>query len=250
MFLPSVHVEEDPALLHQLIRDNPLGIITTALPSNHHPFILSSHIPWVLDVDPHEPHLARLRGHLARQNPQSQVLMQAAAHSGATIHQELLVLFTAAPQHYVTPHFYVETKPLTGKVVPTWNYAAVEAYGKATVYFDSHSDQTSRFLNRQMHDLSQHAETYIMGYTGRGDRPDPWKVTDAPERYIEVMKKSVIGIEIVIHRLQGKFKMSQEKGKADSAGIVHGFLALDSDMGRAMASLVKERSHAEAAATP
>ncbi|PHH63957.1 hypothetical protein CDD81_5176 [Ophiocordyceps australis] len=248
MFLPSVHVEEDPAVLQQLIHDNPLGIITTALPSDQHPFILSSHIPWVLDVDPDEPHLGRLRGHIARQNPQSQVLMKTAAHSGATLDQELLVLFTAAPQHYVTPKFYVETKPLTGKVVPTWNYAAVEAYGKATVYFDSHSDQTSHFLNRQMHDLSQHAETSIMDYTGRGDRPGPWKVTDAPERYIEIMKKNIIGIEIAIQRLQGKFKMSQEKGKGDSAGIVQGFQRLDSDMGRAMASLVKERSHVEATA--
>jgi transcriptional regulator len=67
---------------------------------------------------------------------------------------------------------------------------------------------TSAFLSEQIDNLSHHTETSVMDYTGRGDRPDPWKVSDAPERYIELMKKNIIGIEIAIDRLEGKFKMS------------------------------------------
>ncbi|WP_254554525.1 FMN-binding negative transcriptional regulator, partial [Salmonella enterica] len=82
------------------------------------------------------------------------------------------------------PKFYTETKPTTAKVVPTWNYAAVQAYGRARIFYESKTPETQNFLGKQIDDLSRHGETAIMGYTGKGDRPGPWKVTDAPERYI------------------------------------------------------------------
>ncbi|UNI14297.1 hypothetical protein JDV02_000941 [Purpureocillium takamizusanense] len=254
MFFAAPHEEKDIPVLQRLIHEYPLGVITTAIPSEKHPLILSSHIPWVLDVDVESNGngLGRLRGHIARQNPQSKVMMEVAGPSngngGYELEQEVLVLFTAAPHHYVTPKWYIETKPVTAKVVPTWNYAAVQAYGKATIYFDTAAEETSRFLGRQMHDLSEHTERSIMDYTGKDDRPGPWKVTDAPERYIEIMKKNVIGIEIVIDRLQGKFKMSQEMRVGDRMGVVEGFARLNSEVGNTMANIVKERSDLKEAA--
>lgn len=149
MFFPAAHVETRIPVLRQLIRDYPLGVLTTAIPSDEHPLILSSHVPWVLDVadEASETQLGRLRGHLARQNPQAKVLASAAACAGSTtLEHEVLVLFTAVPHHYVTPRFYAETKPATAKVVPTWNYAAVQAYGRAIVYLDAQADDTARFL--------------------------------------------------------------------------------------------------------
>ncbi|RMJ09715.1 hypothetical protein CDV36_010639 [Fusarium kuroshium] len=245
MIIPSVHAETRIPVLRQLIRGNALGVLTTAITSETHPQIQSSHIPFILDVEDEESEteLGVLRGHMARQNPQAKAMIEALAESTTNVlSQEVLVLFTAAPHHYVTPKFYTETKPTTAKVVPTWNYAAVQAYGQITVYHDSKCDIASGFLSKQIDDLSQHTEKSIMDYTGKGDRPGPWKVTDAPDRYIELMKKNIIGIEIRLHRLEGKFKMSQEMRKGDREGVVAGFQRMDLDVGRCLAGMVQERS--------
>ncbi|TKA29667.1 Uncharacterized protein B0A49_13826, partial [Cryomyces minteri] len=142
--------------------------------------------------------------------------------------------------------FYTETKPANGKVVPTWNYAAAQAYGQARIYFDFSSEETTSFLSKQISDLSQYAEESVMGYTGTSTKPSPWKVSDAPPRFIQLLQKNIIGIEIVIDRLEGKFKMSQEMGQGDREGVVNGFQALDSDVGRQMADVVSERGRLKA----
>ncbi|KAI0104103.1 transcriptional regulator PAI 2-type [Nemania sp. FL0031] len=122
MYLRGVHAESSIRVLRQLVRDHPLGVLTTAIRSKLAPFILSSHIPFLLDVEDEnsEEELGVLRGHIARQNPQSKVLIEAAQASSAStpnvLEEEVLVLFTAPAQHYVTPKFYKETKPTTGKV--------------------------------------------------------------------------------------------------------------------------------------
>ncbi|KAK2025193.1 negative transcriptional regulator [Colletotrichum zoysiae] len=248
MYIRADHAENSIPALRQLIKDYPLGVLTTAIHSTSQPFIQSSHIPWVLDVqdESSDTELGILRGHLARANPQSKTIIESLSAdnrtgTGNVLDQEVLVLFTAPTHHYVTPKFYTETKPTTGKVVPTWNYAAVQAYGRAKIYCDAKSEETSAFLTRQIRDLSQHGENSVMGYTGKDGRPGPWEVADAPERYIELMKMAIIGIEITIDRLQGKFKMSQESGEGDRDGIVQGFKALGSEVGSKMADLVKER---------
>lgn len=247
MYLRAVHAETSIATLRQLIRSNPLGVLTTAIPSKRYPFILSSHIPWVLDVEDetNETEPGTLRGHLARANPQSKTMidnLEAESKSnGSFLEEEVLVLFTTTAHHYITPKFYTETKPDTGKVVPTWNYAAAQAYGKARIYFDSKSPDTGAFLSQQIHDLTQHAETSIMGYDGKESRAGAWKVADAPEKYIELLQKAIIGIEIKLDRLEGKFKMSQESTHGDREGVVKGFDALGSEVGEKMAELVKER---------
>ncbi|KAL2002787.1 hypothetical protein VTN02DRAFT_5946 [Thermoascus thermophilus] len=259
MYLRSVHAESSIPQLLQFIRDNPLGILTTAIRSSTYPLLQSSHIPWVLDVpesdNPDEPVKARLRGHMARQNPQSKAIVESLAAREASssrppsqLEEDVLVLFNGPHHHYVTPKFYTETKPSTGKVVPTWNYSAVQVYGKATIYHDSSSPETSEFLDRQIHDLSQHCETAVMGYTGEEGRLAPWKVSDAPERYIEIMKKNVIGIEIAIEQIGGKYKMSQEMGKGDREGVIQGFNNLGTDVGAGIARTVKERGDLKDAA--
>ncbi|KAK7747209.1 hypothetical protein SLS62_009151 [Diatrype stigma] len=206
------------------------------------------HIPFVLDVqdESSETELGVLRCHIARQNPQAKAIIdaletQAQGGNSGCLEQEVLVLFTSPVQHYVTPKFYTETKPDTGKVVPTWNYAAAQAYGRAKVYYDSRSDDTKAFLSKQVDDLSQYAETSVMGYTGVGGKPSPWKVSDAPESYVELLRKNIIGIEIAIDRLEGKFKMSQEMSQGDREGVIQGFGNLQNEVGTRMAELVKER---------
>jgi transcriptional regulator len=253
MYLRAAHVETSIPALRQLIRDYPLGILTTAIPSKTYPLIQSSHIPFLLDVsdEESETELGVLRGHMARMNPQSKAMMDSLAESGDAhvLEQEVMVLFTSPVQHYVTPKFYVETKPATGKMVPTWNYAAVQAYGRARIYHDSKAEETGAFLSQAIDDLSRYSETEIMGYTGEDGRLKPWEVSEAPESYLGLMKKNIIGIEIEIDRLQGKFKMSQELKEGDRQGTVEGFKALGTEVGAKMADLVQERGRKKESST-
>ena len=100
--------------------------------------------------------------------------------------------------------------------MPTWNYAAAQVYGTATFYLDSKSSETDAFLAKQVSDLSEHAEGSLMGYA------KTWKVTDAPEKFIELLRKSSIGMEVEVTRLERKFKMSQELAEGDREGVVKG----------------------------
>jgi len=248
MYLRATHAEFEIPALRRFIRENPLGILITALPSTNYPTLQCTHIPWVLDVadEDSKTELGTLRGHLAKQNPHSKAMTEAVQRGSQTssngvLEAEVSVVFTGPVHSYVTPKFYVETKPDTGKVVPTWNYSAVQAYGRATVFFDSRSDATGTFLGKQIADLTSHAEGTVMNYTGIGGRPAPWQVSDAPSSYIDILKKSIIGIEITIDRLEGKYKMTQEMSSGDREGVIEGFEALGTDDGLLMAKTVSER---------
>jgi len=254
MYLRADHAEHHVPALRQFIQNNPLGILTTAIPSPNHPLLQCSHIPWVLDVDDpsSETELGHLRGHMARANPHSKAMMEALSdtptgaktqnlEAGPKSHMQLqgevMILFNGPAHHYVTPKFYVATKPATGKVVPTWNYSAVQVYGTATVYFSPSNPATDAFLMKQLADLSQLAEVGIMDYSER-----PWSVAEAPERYLELKRKGIMGIEVRVERLEGKFKMSQDLGDGDRKGVVDGFEALGSEVGRIMSQTIKERA--------
>jgi transcriptional regulator len=257
MYLRAVHTETSIPVLRQLILNHPLGVLTTAIPhaSKRYPTILSSHLPWVLDVQDatSETELGVLRGHLARANPQTKSMIEhlesRGLSNGSVLEEEVLVLFTAPAHHYVTTKFYTETKPQTGKVVPTWNYAAAQVYGKARIWYDSKAPESNAFLSKQLRDLSQHAETSIMGFDGQEQRPKAWKVEDAPESYVAIMQKGIVGIEIEIERLEGKFKMSQELGAGDREGVIKGFEALGSDIGAEIAETVRRRGESKDAAS-
>ncbi|KAF2872350.1 transcriptional regulator PAI 2-type [Massariosphaeria phaeospora] len=248
MYLRAVHAEQNTATLQQFVRANPLGIFTTAIDSNAFPFLQSSHIPFVLDVDESldQTHLGVLRGHIARANPQAKALIEHlksasgrggdSANDSRILSRDVMVLFNGPAHHYVTPKFYRETKPATGKVVPTWNYSAVQVYGRATIFHDTKAAATTAYLDKQIRDLSLQCEVDIMGHSEK-----PWQVDDAPASYTELLKKAIIGVQIEIKDIGGKYKMSQEMPAGDREGVVEGFEALESDFGTEMAKIVKEK---------
>jgi transcriptional regulator len=243
MYLRPVHTDLHLPTLYKFIRANPLGIFTTAIQSPNHHTIQSSHIPWVLDAqDGESTSNAKLRGHMARANPQAKVLIEAATKSSSrTLQEDVMVLFNGAVHHYVTPKFYVETKPSTGKVVPTWDYSAVQVYGSLTVFFDTASPEMDAYLTKQINDLSKQSEEEIFGYTGQDGAAKAWTVNEAPENYLSLSKKAIIGIEIEITSIAGKFKMSQELAKGDREGVIKGFQALGTEEGDAIAETVRQR---------
>ncbi|KAJ4267024.1 hypothetical protein NW762_003122 [Fusarium torreyae] len=119
--------------------------------------------------------------------------------------------------------------------------AAVQVYGKAKVYVDSKSAETSEYLASQINAVTHHVETNIMGFGGKGGNPEQWKVSDATDRYIEHMKKAIIDVKIKIEHFEGKFKMSQEETRGDSGGVIAGFRELGTEMRQRVADLVEER---------
>ena len=179
MYIPEAFREERPEVLHEFIRRHPLGalICTTAegLTANHIPMILAA------DADGN----TLLHGHVARANP---VWKSLAADA------PVLVIFGGA-DHYITPSWY-PAKQEHGKVVPTWNYSVVHAHG--TIRFADNKEQTRQYVS----DLTDTRET---------DRADRWRVTDAPTEYVDKMLSAIVGFEINVKRLIGKFKASQHR---------------------------------------
>lgn len=195
MYNPSTFREDRVEVMHELIRAHPLALLVTHGGSG----LAASSIPFL--VYPDEGENGTLRAHVARANPHWTEL------SGAT---ECLVVFQGVGG-YVTPSWYA-SKATTHKVVPTWNYATVHAWGRPTVVDDA------GWLARQLADLTSFQERR---------RPRPWAITDAPGDYIAAQMKAIIGIEIPIARLEGKWKMSQNRDDADRAGVIQGMRADD-----------------------
>lgn len=244
MYLRGVHAESDIRVLRRFIRENPLGILISSLPSPNFSTLQFSHIPWLIDVgDEESDELGTLLGHMSRLNPHAQALSEASkitGESNGALEHDVAVVFTLPIQEYVPPKFFVETKPSTGKCVPTWNYAAVQVYGKATILWDSKNPATGGYLQEQITALTKHAEENIMHFTG-GDAPAAWEVSEAPKSYVDLLKRRIMGIKIKIERLEGKFKMTQEMGNADRQGVVEGYDGLGTEKGYQMARLVEER---------
>jgi transcriptional regulator len=230
MYLREVHAEKSIPALQAFIQQNPLGIFTTALASPNFPLLQCTHIPWVYDIDVDNGSLGELRGHLARNNPHAKALLEAIkASDSSELQDEVMILFNAPHHSYVTPQFYVQSKPADGKVVPTWNYAAAQVYGRATIY-----STDSEFILKQVNDLTDQEEA-------REGKSEVWKVADAPEKYIQILSKAIIGIKIDVTRLEGKYKMSQESSREDRQGVIDGFEARQTELGRAIAKTVRER---------
>jgi len=196
--------------------------------------------------------LGVLRGHIARANPQCKVIIEPSSHlpsasdtdgdtpdSGPSeLKDEVLILFQSPAHSYVSPRYYRSTKPSTGKVVPTWNYSAVQVYGKCHIYNTGPS--VSPFLQKQVEDLTNFNEPL----SGGG-----WKVSDAPSGYLEIMRRGIVGIEVEITRIEGRYKMSQEKDQGDWEGVLEGFKAMGTELGDEMARrVVEERRKRDAKA--
>jgi transcriptional regulator len=204
MYRPAAFREDDIAPISALIRDHPLGVLITSgaagVRANLLPFLL------VRDGQGHV-----LKAHLARANDQAADLAQGG---------EAVVMFLG-PSAYVSPSWYA-TKAESGRVVPTWNYAAVEARGTPRIVDDP------LWLRAQIEDLTHSQE---------GGRPQPWAVGDAPDDYIDAMIRAVVGVEIALHALEGKWKVSQNQPDANRLGVIDGLSGENG--GSAMADLVE-----------
>jgi transcriptional regulator len=207
MYLPAPFTETRLPVLHRLIRESPLG--TWIVVSDGEP--VANPVPFLLD--PARGDLGTLSCHVARQNP------IVGAGPGPL---RSLVCFQG-PQAYVTPTWY-PGKARDGRVVPTWNYVVVQARGDA-VFIDD-PDWLRRHVTR-LTDLHEAQE----------DRP--WAVGDAPADYIERMIAGVVGIEIRIDGLAGKWKLSQNRNAADRRGVLDGLSARGDDAARSMCRVIE-----------
>ena len=208
MYEPPLHREDDLSRQHALIRARPLGLLISLGSQG----LVANAIPFL--IDPAASKLGTLRGHVARANGQWRDL----AHA-----PEALVVFQG-DEHYVSPSWYA-TKQETGKVVPTWNYVMVQARGVARVIEDD------TWLSRQI-------EALTSGQEARFDKP--WAVSDAPPDFIALQRRAIVGIEIEIVDIRGKWKTSQNRNAADRAGVISGLDALGDEDARAMAGIVRE----------
>lgn len=183
MYVPSHFEEQRVEVLHEFINANPFG----ALISHNADGLDANHLPFELDSNAGEYGI--LRAHVARSNP----LWQAVAQGN-----EVLVIFRSEDA-YVSPSWY-PSKHETHKLVPTWNYRVVHAHGRISIHDD---------------------EKYVRGVVARLTRKFeagetvPWKMGDAPPDYINTMLQAIVGIEIDITRLVGKFKLSQNREERD-----------------------------------
>jgi transcriptional regulator len=208
MYTPSHFEETRPDVLHALVREHPFGLLIT----QHGARIEANGLPFLLDGD-RGAH-GTLRAHVARTNP---VWREARADVYS------LIVFQG-PQTYVSPAWYA-TKAETGKVVPTWNYVIVEARGRLQVRDDP------AWVRRLIGELTDRHES---------KRAAPWKVDDAPADFVATMVRAIVGIEIELVSLSGKWKVSQNRPAADREGVVRGLSALADDVSRAMAQQVRE----------
>jgi transcriptional regulator len=206
MYLPPAFREDRIEVMQALMRASPLATLVTGGATA----LTASLLPVLIDAS--APGAGVLRAHMARANGQL-----AALATGA----EALVIFQG-PQAYVTPSWY-PSKAEHGKVVPTWNYATVHAWGTPRLIEDP------EWLRAQVDALTRAQEE---------ERTAPWSLEDAPRNFIDAQLRGIVGIEIPIARIEGKWKVSQNRPQADQQGVVDGLRA---ERASAMAALVAER---------
>jgi len=211
MYIPEAFRETRIEVMHGLMRSHPLAMLITGGAGG----LNASPVPFLIyDI---EGEYGTLRAHVARANPHWRELRSMS---------ECLVVFQGE-QGYITPSWY-PTKQATHKVVPTWNYATVHAWGKPHIVEDG------VWLRRLLEDLTHVQES---------KRALPWNMNDAPSDFIDAQMKAIIGIEIPIGRIEGKWKMSQNRPAVDQAGVVEGLRsANDAHRNAIMAETVAECS--------
>ena len=206
MYVPPAFKDDDTTSLRAMIRQSRLANLITTTASG----LMATPLPLLLDDSVGEHGL--LLGHMAKANPQWSSPPLA----------EALVIFMG-PDAYVSPSFY-RTKAETGKVVPTWNYVTVHAYGSVEFF-----DDPARLLKAVNRLTDRH----------EGNRTAPWKVSDAPEPYVQSQLRGIVGVEITITRLEGKRKLSQNRNAADREGVIEGLGESPSEAEQAIAALMK-----------
>jgi transcriptional regulator len=210
MYIPPSNTEQDIPTLFEFIEAHPLGALVTASKAGD---LVATHLPLLVHRD--RGPFGTLEGHIARANAQ---------HRQIDGSKEALVIF-AGPDAYVTPTWYA-AKQEHGRVVPTWNYVAVHVYGTLRVTDDP------VVLERHLRSLTARHES------GRGQ---PWSVSDAPADYVAQQIKAIVGVELAITRLEGKWKMSQNRSSADIDGVVRGLRASENPKDNEVAEIVQSR---------
>jgi transcriptional regulator len=209
MYRPAHFQENDPATLAEFVDSHPLAVLVAAPPTG----LVANHIPLLRSQEPDGRTL--LRGHVARANDFWKI---------TPAESPVLAVFGGL-ERYISPAWY-PTKAETGEVVPTWNYLVVQAHGRITF------TQDATWLRTLVDALTDRHE---------GSRPMPWKVADAPSEYLDRMLRMIVGFEIVVERLEGKFKASQNRTERERAGVTAGLLA-DGDSEDVAAQIVRSKS--------
>jgi len=210
MYIPSSFAERDWPTLFAFMEAHPLATMVTSSSTG----LFATHLPLLVDRDSGPK--GTLFGHIARANPHSRYV----AEQGT----QALVIFTG-PDAYITPEWY-RTKQETGRVVPTWNYIAVHAYGSLRLRDDP------SFLRPHLEALTRRHEA---------SRPEPWHVSDAPADYIDQQLKAIVGVQLEIDRLEGKWKMSQNRAASDIDGVIRGLSKSEVAEDQVVAAIVRER---------
>jgi transcriptional regulator len=209
MYVPKHFDEPRVDVLHDLIRERSLATLVSLSSTG----LNANHIPLLLQEEPSP--FGTLRGHVARSN---------SVWNDFNSEVEVLAIFHG-PDAYITPSWY-PTKKDTGKVVPTWNYAVAHAYGTMRVIDDP------AWLRTLLEALTDHNEKKFS---------KPWQVADAPLEYTSKLIESIVGIEIEITKLTGKWKVSQNQPPQNQAGVISGLEASDQPDAPSMANLVNLR---------
>ncbi|RCS31038.1 FMN-binding negative transcriptional regulator [Rhodanobacter denitrificans] len=206
MYTPKHFAETRLEILHGLIRAYPFATVVTRTANG----LVANHLPFELVG-------GVVHGHVARGNELAQL-------DGA----EVLLVFRG-PDGYISPNWY-PSKHETGREVPTWNYAVVHVHGRLRVIDDA------AWLRRLLETLTDHHEA---------GQPQPWKITDAPDDHIEKSLRAIVGLEVAIERIEGKFKLSQNHPARNRAGVIAGLRKRDGDGDAELAALMSIQQESE-----
>jgi transcriptional regulator len=216
VYIPNANSEDRPEVLRQMMAAHPLAAVVTLTASG----LVASHIPlgWEPDAsglvwEPDASGLGVLKGHVSRANTQWKDLAEGV---------DALAIF-AGPQHYISAGWY-PGKQGDGKEVPTWNYVVVHAYGPLRIVHDAD------WLLAHLQSLTN---THEASFT------PPWKVSDAPADFIASLLNGIVGFELPIRRLEGKWKVSQNRNEADREAVIRGLDDLDTPESLTMKQLVE-----------
>lgn len=213
MYTPKPNEETRIDVMHALILAHPLGVWVSLGDAG----LVANHIPFEIDATRGE--CGTLVGHVARANP---IWKQIASDVPS------LITFQG-PQSYVTPSWY-PSKHEHGKAVPTWNYAVVHAHGAPTFI------QDRTWLHEHVSSLTnRHEASQVL----------PWAVSDAPADYLEKQIGAIVGVEIPIQKLEGKWKLSQNRSTPDQLGVIAGLMARSDGQAADVAALMQHRMSAD-----
>ena len=208
MYTPKAFEVTDLAQLHAAMRQSELATLVSMATQG----LVATHLPLLLDETKGE--YGTITGHVSRANLQWRE---------SDPNAEALIIFLGLDT-YVSPNWY-PAKQENGRVVPTWNYAAIHAYGRLTFFEDP------EWLRIMVTELTKRHESSF---------PAPWQVTDAPAVYIDSQLKAIVGFEFRIVRLEGKQKFNQNRAVQDRLGVIEGLRGLGNERKTEVAELMEE----------